>query len=120
MLLLSLMVPLLQKDDSVLSSDLSIELSQHEEPLPILSFQEDEESPDEEELPSFLMQTDKSETYCSDSKRTVLPDMWSGLCEHTVYITGIVSLIVFQSHRLSQKECLYGTNLEIIHFGLHW
>lgn len=62
------MPSLLQKDDSLLSSDLSIELSHHEEPLPILSFQEDEESADEEdeELPSFLMQTDKSRTYCSD------------------------------------------------------
>ncbi|XP_053284688.1 PWWP domain-containing DNA repair factor 3B isoform X1 [Pleuronectes platessa] len=47
-----------QEDESLLSSDLSIELSHHEEQLPILSFSEDEESEDEE-LPSFLMQMDK-------------------------------------------------------------
>lgn len=54
--------PLGPKDDSLLSSDLSIELSHHEELLPILSFQEDEESADEDddELPSFQMQMDKS------------------------------------------------------------
>ncbi|XP_031170241.1 PWWP domain-containing DNA repair factor 3B-like isoform X1 [Sander lucioperca] len=50
-----------QEDQSLLSSDLSIELSHHEEQLPSLSFQEDEGSADEdeEELPSFLMQVDK-------------------------------------------------------------
>ncbi|XP_038556923.1 PWWP domain-containing DNA repair factor 3B isoform X1 [Micropterus salmoides] len=49
-------------DESLLSSDLSIELSHHEEQLPSLSFQEDEGSDNEEEeedLPSFLMQADK-------------------------------------------------------------
>uniref|UniRef100_A0A3Q1JE50 PWWP domain-containing protein n=2 Tax=Anabas testudineus TaxID=64144 RepID=A0A3Q1JE50_ANATE len=52
---------LTEQDDSLLSSDLSIELSHHEELLPILSFQEDEESADEDddELPSFQMQMDK-------------------------------------------------------------
>lgn len=55
------------KDETLLSSDLSIELSCHEEELPSLSFQEDEESDDEEEeLPSFLMQVDKSERDRSD------------------------------------------------------
>lgn len=57
-------------DDSLLSSDLSIELNQHEEPLPILSLPEDEdiedEEEEEEELPSFLMQMDKSERNCSE------------------------------------------------------
>ncbi|XP_022064449.2 PWWP domain-containing DNA repair factor 3A [Acanthochromis polyacanthus] len=50
-----------EQDDSLLSSDLSIELSHHEEQLPSLSFQADEESDDEEEeeLPSFLMQADR-------------------------------------------------------------
>ncbi|XP_039650618.1 PWWP domain-containing DNA repair factor 3B isoform X2 [Perca fluviatilis] len=50
-----------EQDQSLLSSDLSIELSHHEEQLPSLSFQEDEGSADEdeEELPSFLMQVDK-------------------------------------------------------------
>lgn len=49
-----------EQDETLLSSDLSIELSCHEEELPSLSFQEDEESDDEEEeLPSFLMQVDK-------------------------------------------------------------
>lgn len=50
-------------DESLLSSDLSIELSHHEEQLPSLSFQEDEDSVEEEdeELPSFLMQVYKSE-----------------------------------------------------------
>ncbi|XP_018522323.1 PWWP domain-containing DNA repair factor 3B [Lates calcarifer] len=50
-----------EQDESLLSSDLSIELSHHEEQLPSLSFQEDDESDidDEEELPSFLMQKDK-------------------------------------------------------------
>ncbi|XP_040057232.2 PWWP domain-containing DNA repair factor 3B [Gasterosteus aculeatus] len=46
------------QDGSLLSSDLSIELSHHEEPPPSLSFQEDEGS-EEDELPSFLMQVDK-------------------------------------------------------------
>ncbi|KAM9409958.1 PWWP domain-containing DNA repair factor 3A-like [Pholidichthys leucotaenia] len=46
-------------DDSVVSSDLSIELNAYEEQLP-LSLQENEESEEEEEeLPSFLMQTEK-------------------------------------------------------------
>lgn len=50
-----------EQDDSLLSSDLSIELSHYEDQLPSLSFQEDEESDEEEEeeLPSFLMQTDR-------------------------------------------------------------
>lgn len=44
-----------------MSSELSIELSHFEEQLPSLSFQEDEESDEqEEELPSFLMQVNKS------------------------------------------------------------
>ncbi|XP_054625624.1 PWWP domain-containing DNA repair factor 3A-like [Dunckerocampus dactyliophorus] len=47
----------LKQDKSLLSSDLSIELSDHKEQLPQLSFQE--ETGDEEELPSFLMQTQK-------------------------------------------------------------
>lgn len=39
-----------------MSSELSIELSHHEEQLLSLSFQEDEETDEEdEELPSFLM-----------------------------------------------------------------
>ncbi|XP_037310531.2 PWWP domain-containing DNA repair factor 3B [Pungitius pungitius] len=45
-------------DGSLLSSDLSIELSHHEEQPPSLSSQEDEGS-EEDELPSFLMQVDK-------------------------------------------------------------
>ncbi|XP_067344904.1 PWWP domain-containing DNA repair factor 3A [Channa argus] len=49
---------LAKQDDSLLSSDLSIELSHYE--VPILSFEEDEKSDDEEEeLPSYLMQMDK-------------------------------------------------------------
>lgn len=50
------------QDESLLSSDLSIELSLHEEPLPCDSFQEDEETQEEEEedLPSFLMADTKS------------------------------------------------------------
>lgn len=49
-------------DDSMMSSDLSIELSQHEEQLSTLSYQKDDVSDeeDEEELPSFLMRTDES------------------------------------------------------------
>lgn len=51
-----------EQDESLLSSDLSIELSLHEEPQPHDSFQEDEESQEEEEedLPSFLMVDTKS------------------------------------------------------------
>ncbi|XP_019935489.2 PWWP domain-containing DNA repair factor 3B isoform X1 [Paralichthys olivaceus] len=52
------MPDLADKDESLLSSDLSIELSHHEEQLPALPFQEDEES-EEEELPSFLTRMDK-------------------------------------------------------------
>ncbi|KAM7406304.1 hypothetical protein PAMP_000690 [Pampus punctatissimus] len=48
-----------EQDEPLLSSDLSIELSHHEEQPLSLSFQEDEESEEEEELPSFLMQVDK-------------------------------------------------------------
>ncbi|MEQ2175114.1 hypothetical protein GOODEAATRI_014886 [Goodea atripinnis] len=45
------------EQDSLLSSDLSIELSTYEEQLPSLSMKEDEsEDDEEEELPSFLMQ----------------------------------------------------------------
>uniref|UniRef100_UPI003AAA6235 PWWP domain-containing DNA repair factor 3B-like isoform X1 n=2 Tax=Centroberyx gerrardi TaxID=166262 RepID=UPI003AAA6235 len=46
------------QDETSLSSDLSIELSQHEDQLASFSIQEDEEE-EEEELPSFLMQVDK-------------------------------------------------------------
>ncbi|XP_076012313.1 PWWP domain-containing DNA repair factor 3B isoform X2 [Genypterus blacodes] len=46
------------QDESLLSSDLSIELSHHEELLHSLSFQEEEDEEDEE-LPSFLMNADK-------------------------------------------------------------
>lgn len=50
-----------EQDESLLSSDLSIELSCPEEQLPLLDFPEDEGSDEEEEeeLPSFLMQSDK-------------------------------------------------------------
>ena len=46
----------------MLSPDLSIELSYHEEELPSLDDEgsEEEEEEEEEELPSFLMQVDKS------------------------------------------------------------
>lgn len=58
-------------DDSVLSSDLSIELSHHEDQIPYLSFEKDQENDYEEdnyeeeddELPSFLMQADNSERW---------------------------------------------------------
>lgn len=54
-------IPTHKKDASSMSSELSIELSHFEEQLPSLSFQEDEESDEqEEELPSFLMQVNKS------------------------------------------------------------
>lgn len=65
-LLFSLPDPLtLKTDESLLSSDLSIELSHHEEQLPSLYLQGDEESEEEEEdedLPSFTMTVDKSGT----------------------------------------------------------
>lgn len=50
-----------EKDEALLSSDLSIELSHHEHQLLSLSIQEDVESDEmeEEELPSFLMEGDK-------------------------------------------------------------
>ncbi|XP_004539565.1 PWWP domain-containing DNA repair factor 3A [Maylandia zebra] len=49
------------QDDSMMSSDLSIELSHHEEQLSTLSYQKDDisDEEDEEELPSFLMRTDE-------------------------------------------------------------
>ncbi|KAK9542588.1 hypothetical protein VZT92_000435 [Zoarces viviparus] len=46
------------QDNSLLSSDLSIELSHHEEQLPSLEDEGSEEE-EEDELPSFLMQVDK-------------------------------------------------------------
>lgn len=50
-----------EQDESLLSSDLSIELSHQEELLPSWSPQTEEENDEEEdeELPSFLMQVDK-------------------------------------------------------------
>lgn len=49
------------QDDTELSSELSIELSHHEDQLASFSLQEDEEEEeeDEEELPSFLMREDQ-------------------------------------------------------------
>ncbi|XP_055363370.1 PWWP domain-containing DNA repair factor 3B isoform X2 [Betta splendens] len=58
-----------EQDDSWLSSDLSIELSHCEEPLPIMSFKEDEDSEhddDDDELPSFSMQMDKEALCIAD------------------------------------------------------
>lgn len=49
----------LDPGDTSQSSDLSIELSLQEDHLTSLTFQEEDE--EEEELPSFLMQMDKSE-----------------------------------------------------------
>ncbi|XP_033931524.1 PWWP domain-containing DNA repair factor 3B isoform X1 [Pseudochaenichthys georgianus] len=49
-----------EKEDSVLSSDLSIELSHHEEQVPYLFCQDDNPSEEDEELPSFLMQQEKN------------------------------------------------------------
>ncbi|XP_071401297.1 PWWP domain-containing DNA repair factor 3B-like isoform X2 [Centroberyx affinis] len=51
----------INQDETSLSSDLSIELSQREDQPASFSIQEDEEEEeeDEEELPSFLMQVDK-------------------------------------------------------------
>lgn len=47
------------------SSELSIELSHHEEQLLSLSFQEDEETDEEdEELPSFLMAKSERRSGC--------------------------------------------------------
>ncbi|XP_013872654.1 PWWP domain-containing protein MUM1 [Austrofundulus limnaeus] len=54
--------PIVQEDDSLLSSDLSIELSQYEEQLPRLSFQEEKSDDEEEEFPSFLTRNDKQPT----------------------------------------------------------
>lgn len=53
-----------EEDESLLSSDLSIELSPHEEQLPSFSCQEGDDDDvddgeEEEELPSFLMEVDK-------------------------------------------------------------
>lgn len=64
-LLSSLDFPARQPDESLLSSDLSIELSHHEEQRLSSSVQEDEESSDDGELPSFLMRADNSERDCS-------------------------------------------------------
>ncbi|XP_077420693.1 PWWP domain-containing DNA repair factor 3A-like [Vanacampus margaritifer] len=47
----------LKEDECLFSSDLPIGLSGSQEQMSLLSFPEDEESVDEEELPSFLMQT---------------------------------------------------------------
>ncbi|XP_030016733.1 PWWP domain-containing DNA repair factor 3A-like [Sphaeramia orbicularis] len=60
-----------EPDDSVLSSDLSIELSHHEDQIPYLSFQEDqendyEEEDDDDELPSFLTQADNKPSSITD------------------------------------------------------
>ncbi|KAM8876412.1 PWWP domain-containing DNA repair factor 3A [Synchiropus picturatus] len=45
----------LKADESTTSSDLSIELSSYEEPpLPVMTFEEDEECDDDDQLPSFL------------------------------------------------------------------
>ncbi|CAN9506934.1 unnamed protein product [Ophioblennius macclurei] len=54
----------LEQDDSLLSSDLSIELSHQEDVMPSLRLLDEEESDEkeeeeDEELPSFLMQVDK-------------------------------------------------------------
>ncbi|KAL3065287.1 hypothetical protein OYC64_015458 [Pagothenia borchgrevinki] len=49
-----------EQEDSVLSSDLSIELSHHEEQVPSLFCQDDNPSEEDEELPSFLMQQEKN------------------------------------------------------------
>lgn len=47
--------------DSSLSSELSIELSHHEEQQPYFNLNEDEDiEEEEEELPSYLVQVDKS------------------------------------------------------------
>ncbi|KAM9860424.1 PWWP domain-containing DNA repair factor 3A-like [Aulostomus maculatus] len=51
--------PRFESEEVLTSSDTSIELSHHEVQLPCLSFVEDEESCEEEELPSFLMQAEK-------------------------------------------------------------
>lgn len=60
-----------EPDDSVLSSDLSIELSHHEDQIPYLSFLEDqendyEEEEDDDELPSFLMQANNKPSSITD------------------------------------------------------
>lgn len=49
-----------EQDKSLPSSDLSIELSFCEEPGPCVSIQEEEESEEDEDLPSFLMVNTKS------------------------------------------------------------
>ncbi|KAM4602730.1 PWWP domain-containing DNA repair factor 3A isoform 2-T2 [Polymixia lowei] len=53
----------LNQEETSLSSDLSIELNQHEDELASFSIQEEEEEEeDDDELPSFLMQPDKKPT----------------------------------------------------------
>ncbi|KAM6943617.1 PWWP domain-containing DNA repair factor 3B-like [Xenentodon cancila] len=57
-----------KKESSLLSSDLSIELSHCEEQLPSVPIQDDEESDeeDEEDLPSFMAQMDKKPPTITD------------------------------------------------------
>lgn len=104
-----------QKDDSLLSSDLSIELNHDEEQLPSLPLQENEsEDEEEEDLPSFLMQKNnsKEKTAVAECKRSpqepVLADFFIAHC------------IVLQNLHRSQKERLCGADVEIIHTGLRW
>ncbi|KAM3876948.1 PWWP domain-containing DNA repair factor 3B [Diretmus argenteus] len=47
------------EDETSLSSDLSLELSYHEEQLASFTLEQEEEEEEDEELPSFLMQVDK-------------------------------------------------------------
>ncbi|XP_061566908.1 PWWP domain-containing DNA repair factor 3B-like [Cololabis saira] len=62
------LAPSEQEEDSMLSSDLSIELSHCEEQLPSLPIQDDEKSDeeDEEDLPSFLTQMGKKPPAITD------------------------------------------------------
>lgn len=106
-----------------MSSDLSIELSHHEEQIPSLSFQDDEKSDEEEEeeLPSFLTQMGKSERNCSGWMK-ITPENQIVSFKHCVFKLIIFFndyYFVFQSLRPSRMERLCGANLEIILSGLH-
>uniref|UniRef100_A0AAV2LNI0 PWWP domain-containing protein n=1 Tax=Knipowitschia caucasica TaxID=637954 RepID=A0AAV2LNI0_KNICA len=99
----------ISSSDELPSSDLSIELSVHEEPGPHLSFQEDEESQEEEDedFPSFLLVDTKSSSITPGSfvwyKFRNYP-FWPALVKRVYHKIKRASILVVDEKLIQQKK----------------
>lgn len=97
-----------EEQDTLPSSDLSIELSIHEEPPPLLSFEENEDQEEEdEELPSFLMVDSKSSSITTGGfvwhKLRNFP-FWPAMVKRVNHKLKRASIMIIDEKLIQQKK----------------